>query len=126
MARKRRLHIIGKQERPRQLAPEAAMVAGSVGSYIMQKERSGYTSTAIRRMPQKNPPIAENKKVYMSMCVCICVQKGVCVCVHLCMRPFVSVCVCVCLIVPLVQAGKSGLGPDFRGPGSGPKVANSY
>ena len=92
----------------------------------MQKERSGYTSTAIRHMPRNNPPIAENKKVYMSMCVCICVQKGVCVCVHLCMRPFVSVCVCVCLFVPLVQAVKSGLGPDFRGPGSGPKVANSY
>ena len=27
---------------------------------------------------------------------------------------------------PLVQAVKSGLGPDFRGPGSGPKVATSY
>ena len=31
-----------------------------------------------------------------------------------------------CLLGPLVQAVKSGLGPDFRGPGSGPKVANSY
>ena len=40
MARKRRLHIIGKQERPRQLAPEAAMVAGSVGSYINDAERT--------------------------------------------------------------------------------------
>ena len=31
-----------------------------------------------------------------------------------------------CLLGPLVQAVKSALGPDFRGPGGGPKVANSY
>ena len=30
------------------------------------------------------------------------------------------------LLGPLVQAVKSTLGPDFRGPGRGPKVANSY
>ena len=31
-----------------------------------------------------------------------------------------------CFLGLVVQAVKSELGPDFRGPGSGPKVANSY